>query len=311
MAESDEDNVGDDMIARARHDLNSVTDVLRALRENGLEGLRPLAGPNLDEMLNAYESTEDNIKNPNEQLRLAALLLIKDYWKPRKGFWRECRRLAFDDPNHQVRGVALLTLLLCHAELPPSMIELVARITQADVGRLSASVSGEQEKASARRKQIVEDGRNRRLRIWRKLVGSSFDDLVAHPELLSKYFSHPDPKVRLVALSFSEDDRSLGSEFFRSCEKLAMHDPDREVQESAINVLARLHARTADRRIGGLLVEVMKDDSRPTSVRRAAYSALFQLRGLPASTWPIMARHAHAFRFPDDVDWSFVASFLP
>ena len=74
-------------------------------------------------------------------------------------------------------------------------------------------------------------------------------------------------------------------------------------------MIASCYIRTDDSRIGALAARLVYDDSEPEELRITAYRSLFTVRGMPADEF-LQAASAK-FRFPEDVDWPFVDTYLP
>jgi hypothetical protein len=151
---------------------------------------------------------------------------------------------------------------------------------------------------------------------WRKLAGALVPSMLQSPHAAECHLQHASARVRIVALEVLRYRWKALERLAVICEKMALGDPDSLVQTVALQTLGRCYEGTADRRIGRLLAAAVHDDSKPTDYRRAAYLALCQLitwrsqelllkLGLKPSG-PV----DEVIRFPADVDWVFVSSFL-
>lgn len=158
--------------------------------------------------------------------------------------------------------------------------------------------------------QIAADVETSQRNMWADLAGPEFENMLRDRELTQGYLRHPNAKLRLVALFMIRDHWKPMEGFASVCEEMAVNDADAEVRAVALCVLARIYAKTNDARIGLFLARIVRNEVLPSSIRFTAYNGLFQVSGRPVGTWPAMQRVLEQFRFPEDVDWSFVDSFL-
>src|SRR5207237_625300 len=80
------------------------------LRELAVKESAKLAGPHFDTMASSYENTIQYLNNPDPRLRLAALKMSSFYWRRPPGFALLCERVAVEDPDLDVREMAVLSL---------------------------------------------------------------------------------------------------------------------------------------------------------------------------------------------------------
>jgi hypothetical protein len=105
----------------------------------------------------------------------------------------------------------------------------------------------------------------------------------------------------------SKEYWGLSPRFADELQRMAFADPDPTVRDIALIGLTECYSSTNDSRISRLLADVTSQESFPTDVRKNAYFCLYGVRGLPTEVWPRV--WSAGFRFPEDVDWSFVKSF--
>src|SRR5207244_1008829 len=98
--------------------------------------------------------------------------------------------------------------------------------------------------------------------------------------------------------------------FAKKCEELAFWDPDSGVRGIALISLGPCYANTKDSHISQRLATIVRDESINQLHRESAYCNLFMIQGAPFERNPLIQKAIGKFRFPDDVDWSFVDSFL-
>lgn len=148
---------------------------------------------------------------------------------------------------------------------------------------------------------------------WERLAGPLAERMLQTQDVAVQSLGHPDPKVRMVALrvvSFYWGVKP-GDESVRVCEQMALGERDSEVRSAALTALGVCYERTDDVRIGRLLATIVNDDREAPISRLGAYQALFAVRGLTQPLWPgALAQPPTLPRVPEDIDWSFVESFL-
>jgi hypothetical protein len=160
-------------------------------------------------------------------------------------------------------------------------------------------------------KQAIKRSMDGQLAMLRSLAGPDFQAMYEKPAIARNYLSHPNPKLRLAGLLVLVGERDTSDEFARRCEDMVINDPDPQVQVVALSALARLHATKCHTKIGELAARIVSDDSRNDDTRLYAYATLYRLSGRPPEEGPLWRQARGGFRFPGDVDWALVNSFLP
>jgi hypothetical protein len=159
-------------------------------------------------------------------------------------------------------------------------------------------------------KRRIGEFRRTQREFWRNLAGDQLDEMLRSRAYAVQLLNSPHVQARLGALvvlsEHWKDNADLASEFMR----VARCDPDEEVRAVALQCVGQCHQGTDDRDVGLLLARIVTNNREPARVRAGAYCALYTLRDLP-HRWPgFYAEPPCPFRFPEDVDWSFVNSFL-
>lgn len=142
---------------------------------------------------------------------------------------------------------------------------------------------------------------------WESLAGDHLGKMMQDPSATAHYLGNADAKLREAALYIVEYHWGLNTSLAPVLERMALEDENDDVRGIALLNLISLYRATNDTRIGKLIVALVKDESLSTEFRTTAYYALFVLRGLSSEYWPHM--WSPEWRFPDDVDWSFVSTF--
>ena len=147
---------------------------------------------------------------------------------------------------------------------------------------------------------------------WRKDAGSSVDKMLQDRTDAEYQLTNPDWKVRCTALSILQLHWGAGTDanFGARCEDLGLHDLHPQVRSCALIQLGMCFENTNDLRIGKLLAQVVLDETQPDQPRRGAYLGLYDLRGRSFEWAGARADPPSILRIPEDVDWSFVKSFL-
>ena len=96
-------------MSKARRDLQACRDIIRSVKQDERRTAENLAGPFLEQMLHSLPAAESLLANPDAKVRLAALLILRQNWKP-VNFRQICENLALKDPDEQVRDVAVISL---------------------------------------------------------------------------------------------------------------------------------------------------------------------------------------------------------
>lgn len=143
-------------------------------------------------------------------------------------------------------------------------------------------------------------------RMWRELCGDELDRLLASRESTEQYVRDLRWEFRLAAISILRVIWGPSRDLAVICEKTILEDPHPEVKGVALTTLGVCLRGTNDLRVGALLARVVHDPHLPKSVRECAYQALFDLRGIDVRQTP----DVEEFRAPEDIDWTFVDSFL-
>lgn len=138
-----------------------------------------------------------------------------------------------------------------------------------------------------------------------ELAGPLFEAMTTSLETAERYLRSSDPRNRLAALFIIRYCWTLTPAFAEQCERMALEDCDEKVRSAALLFLATYYRDTTDRRVGKFVAELLCDAKQPLELRRVAYSSLFLIRGILT-----VSDLSSDFRFPDNVDWSFVSTFL-
>jgi len=136
-----------------------------------------------------------------------------------------------------------------------------------------------------------------------KVAGLYFTKLMHGYDITIDHLNHADPRARSGALMLMKHYWKRRQDYAQICERIAREDTDPKVRALALGWLSLCYTATSDSRIGKWLAEIVRDEMQPLLFRRQAYFSLFSVRGLAKIL------DTRTFQFPDQVDWSLVASF--
>src|SRR6266542_2598594 len=138
------------------------------------------------------------------------------------------------------------------------------------------------------------------------LVGPLVDDMLRNRSLAESHLGNPDHNIRYVALALLAIEWKPTKRTADFSEQLAIQDPDERMRKAALQALIEFYAGTDSDRIGSVLVKILRTDSESAELRFLAYQGLYQVRGMPIETWPVLTTAPSRFRVPEDVDWAFI-----
>lgn len=143
---------------------------------------------------------------------------------------------------------------------------------------------------------------------WTKLAGPELGKMMRSASETALYLTNPNPQLRETALYVLKDHWGLNMSLATTLKRMACEDDDEIVRSIALLYLGCLYKGSNDASIGRLLAACVKDKSLPLGMRTNAYQGLFFLRGLSSAHWP--RSWSPKWRFPAEVDWAFVNSFI-
>jgi len=104
----------DEVMKEARRNLQQSDEVFDDFQRAEREHWRALAGPLLDDMLKSRSGAERHLEHRDPKVRIAALSVLSDFWKPDESLRKISEHMALNDPDSEVRGVALCDLGSCY-----------------------------------------------------------------------------------------------------------------------------------------------------------------------------------------------------
>ncbi len=291
-----------DLLKQARSDLHAWQSARGTGEKPNWAGW---AGASLSDMMREPDLTIRCLNGSDANIRLAAAALVAEYWPAAERFASETLRLAFEDPDARIRGAALTALLVLK-----SYITDPTRVLASLLAELFPGLSERQMVGWARKTDSdLADIRRKIKTMWEETAGAHAAQMIESRASAESYLVHPDPQLRRAALFALKNEWGPDEALSRACEKLIFEDADSQVRALALTCLAGCYMHTDDRRIGELIARLVYDVSTPREVRWAAYRSLFHIRGMPHEAFARVA--SPAFRFPEEVDWKLVQSFLP
>jgi len=141
---------------------------------------------------------------------------------------------------------------------------------------------------------------------WKQAAGDIVDDMFLSREIATNLLEDAYASIRSTAVEVLTQVWRVQRlpEFRRKFETMALTDPEPSVRASAVIALGNCYADSQDAEMGRFFGRIVSDESTQTSIREAAYHALFSVRGLLPH---LVECYLSGFQFPSDVDWSFVS----
>jgi hypothetical protein len=263
------------------------------------EMLTRWAGRRLPSMRGAVSNTVDCLTHEDYLLRLSAVFLLHDHWPKTEFTASLLAGVPFTDPNAIVRGVALDSLRWVYGWVydPEGTLAALFPNSSEEWQRI---LHGERDHAS-----IV---KNRRAR-WVDLIGPLAEEMLTDLCLIEQSLKHPNPQVRLVAVSILTDMHPSEYAVSVALEMIQSPAEEAKLRKVAVHVLARYQEVTNSTSLNTLFASLVNNETLPTEVRGSAYFRLLQIRGIRIPEETLMRLALNQFRFPEDVDWKLVASF--
>lgn len=138
----------------------------------------------------------------------------------------------------------------------------------------------------------------------RDLAGGTWETMLADSREAEMNLHHSNAQFRYVALWLVANHFHQAGNHVAAFMRMAKTDPDLTVRILAVQSLGSVDGR-GNAQVGPFLAQMVQENSEPDCLRLAAYRSLVALRNLTLSWKP----RVFQLRFPEDVDWSFVASF--
>jgi hypothetical protein len=315
-----------ELMDRALTDINSCEELYSRYLSGRIPGragenhvLREMAGEFVDAMVMSPRNTALSLDRPEPSIRMAALLLLRDYWPPRDWLTARCAQAAMSDPVAQVRGIALYTLLaLSHHIVDASGLlrDLSMILTGREIHSSPTTIRDPATAQSTQHSDLRSDSipslTPEEIRADLQHISViHLDEMLSDRNSTVWYLQDVHPELRCAALVILTRYWPFTQNAADLCERLLDTDDNVIVRQVAIEALATWYGKTDNVRVGGRLARIVHDVAQPTPVRDAAYQALFEIRGLPTTLWPTLRRMKGEFTFPEDVIWRFVDTFLP
>jgi hypothetical protein len=127
--------------------------------------------------------------------------------------------------------------------------------------------------------------------------------------LAESYLAHVEPAFRWAAIHVLAVHWGPDEAFTSACERLLCDDRDIGVRSCSMTYICMCCCHTDEARIGRVVAKLVYDNAEPYQLRMAAYESLFHLRRSHGYT-TLRPTRVSNFRFPEDVDWTFVDGFL-
>ncbi len=103
-----------EMLRQARKDLTHCEETIARVKASQMERWRVMAGDALLSMLQSRQQAESYLHHDDPHVRCVAISVLSHVWKPDVQLTKECERLYSNDPDNDVREVALTVLGHCY-----------------------------------------------------------------------------------------------------------------------------------------------------------------------------------------------------
>jgi hypothetical protein len=298
--------LADSSLDRAKADYEAALGVIHEYQNARQEFLEGAALGSLRAMQESRNNAQERLTSTQTSERIAALLVLRDFWPSTKETAESCLVVWQKDPEATVRGVAIYTLLRHHSFLEG---EARAQLMYATgIGVVEGTPHSSLEEWEMQSRNSATRRSEGFLSLCKTLVGSMLNELLQSRDLTESSVTSPDPKMRSAALILLTEHWKEPRDHAVLCRHIALHDSDAEVRRIAITCLGSMFGKSDDGAIGCFLAGIVSDAQSPAQVRASAYRALYQIRGLPARCWPTRGV-ASASGILQAIDWSFVGSF--
>jgi hypothetical protein len=303
-AEFSPNSSSNELLQRARNDHRDASEILRQYGTSAEKTLRELGGARISCLKDNFQGLLEAFDDWDSQTRIVALLLAKDHWPPLEQLTPICLRLACDDPVPAVRGVALDALIKYYGWIKDPLGILWEMM-------FCWQDAGAEKLVKAIKKSCLGHAKDvcHRREDWREMIGGLADQMLYNRGVAEAHLSDPNPDVQCVALGAMAQEWKATKTAAMIAEKLISQGIDETKQVIALMVIANYYEGTDDRRIGKFFATIVRDDARHLKLRRTAYLALYRVRGTRPRTLPNPKALLEKLEFPNEVDWSFVASF--
>lgn len=250
-------------------------------------------------------ATAKALNDPDRNMRIGALWLIENHWPPNKTFIPGCANAAFYDAESLIRGGGLSALWRLYEITDDStgiLGEFLRRMGYPTLPTIKPSQSHMLIKKASDSSKDWQDSR------WQKGAGPLLANMRESQIVAESYVDDPSPQLRSTAIEIILFYWKAPGAIVKRCEELACNDPDMDVREAAFACISDIYKNSNDKRIGKLFASLVSDESLPIKLRRSAYLNLTTITGWPREKRINIVRPG--FKFPEDVDWSFVQSYM-
>jgi hypothetical protein len=284
-------------------DMAVASETLNTYVNSPSEMLTRWAGSGLASMRRSSRQTVTCLGAKQVPLQLSAILLVRDHLPPTAETASALLPILIHHDDAIVRGVALYALQrLCGwIDFPTDILE-----------QLLVSLEGHHPESAL---SIIEALRfftsimKGRRTEWTKLVGSLVSEMLCDLECVERGLTDSDSRIRYVALKMMSGEWPPTPAGVTAAYQILHAQHETELYNDAVLILSQYYAGTNDKAIGGCLASIVYNESFPTQARLKAYAGLYDIRGTPIVAHPTVRAAPKELRFPEDVDWSFVASF--
>ena len=126
----------EELVARAKRSERETQAVLQRFHASQRDAWEKLVGPAVvDQMLQSRTAAEGFLADKDSKRRLVSLSVLIHHWKPDRNLAVVAEKLAFDDPDPEVREVALLAVGAYYATTADKRISALLAEATSDTTR--------------------------------------------------------------------------------------------------------------------------------------------------------------------------------
>lgn len=125
----------EELVARAKRSERETQAVLQGFHASQQDAWEKLVGPAVDEMMQSRATAEGFLTDRDSKRRLVALSVLIHHWKPDANLAVIAENLAVNDPDDEVREVALVAVGACYASTADKRISALLAEATSDTTR--------------------------------------------------------------------------------------------------------------------------------------------------------------------------------
>jgi hypothetical protein len=291
------------ILQRASDDARQFWAMMESLGTKADGVIRDWCGDVLSRIQEEIEALLAVLDNPDCMKRAGALLVLRDDWPELEELVSKCARMAFEDVDVMVRGVALY-VLDSFSEWIEDPTGALPRLVWNDHLPTQLDINEAKANSARLRYRLMQNRRD----VWFGLVGQKVNQMLRSRQFAEDCLSDTDIDTRYVALAIMYDEWKPTRRAAALAEE-ALNHGDARIREAGIAVLYGYYSHKKEFRIARLLAKVAADESQPSGVRCVAHRALCAWGCRPTEVSNVLGSLPAEFNASRDIDYEFLALF--